>query len=56
VEIDQYRLSAKLKAGKNVILIKCCQNEQKEDWTKGWEFQIRLTDAEGTPLASMNPA
>ncbi len=52
VEIDQYRLTADLKPGKNVLLIKCCQNEQKEDWTKEWEFQVRITDAEGTPLAS----
>lgn len=52
MEIDQYRLTATLKSGKNVLLIKCCQNEQKEDWTKEWEFQVRLTDAQGTPLVS----
>ena len=52
MEIDQYRLAANLLPGKNVILIKCTQNEQKEDWTKEWEFQVRITDAEGTPLAS----
>jgi len=51
-EIDQYRLRAELKRGKNVILVKCCQNEQKEDWTVEWEFQFRITDAQGTPLAS----
>ena len=56
VEIDQYRITANLKPGKNVLLIKCCQNEQKEDWTKEWEFQVRITDAEGTPLAlNKNP-
>lgn len=52
MEIDQYRLTAALRSGKNVLLIKCCQNEQKEDWTKEWEFQVRLTDAQGTPLVS----
>jgi hypothetical protein len=41
-----------LKAGRNVILVKCCQNEQKEDWTKSWDFQLRVTDVQGTPVVS----
>lgn len=49
-EIDQYRMPAELKAGKNTILVKLCQNEMVADWTKGWEFQLRLTDAIGTPI------
>jgi len=51
-EIDQYRLAGELKPGRNTILVKLTQNEQKEDWTKEWEFQIRITDALGTPIAS----
>jgi len=51
-EIDQYRLAGDLKPGKNIILVKLTQNEQKEDWTKEWEFQLRITDALGTPIAS----
>jgi hypothetical protein len=51
-EIDQYRLGGELKPGRNVILVKLTQNEQKEEWTKEWEFQMRLTDALGTPIAS----
>ena len=51
-EIDQYRLAGELKPGKNVILVKLTQNEQKEEWTKEWEFQMRITDALGTPIAS----
>jgi hypothetical protein len=51
-EIDQYRLGGELKPGSNVILVKLTQNEQKEEWTKEWEFQMRLTDALGTPIAS----
>jgi hypothetical protein len=51
-EIDQYRLAGELKPGKNVILVKLTQNEQKEEWTKEWEFQLRVTDALGTPIAS----
>jgi len=51
-EIDQYRLAGELKPGRNVILVKLTQNEQKEEWTKEWEFQMRITDALGTPIAS----
>jgi hypothetical protein len=51
-EIDQYRLASELKPGRNTILVKVTQNEQKEDWTKEWEFQMRITDALGTPIAS----
>lgn len=51
-EIDQYRLPVQLRAGENVILVKLCQNEQKEDWTVEWEFQLRVTDPLGTPIYS----
>lgn len=49
-EIDQYRLKADLQRGENVILVKVCQNEQVEDWTKEWEFQLRITDDIGSPI------
>ena len=52
MEIDQYRMPVRLKKGRNEILVKCCQNEQTEEWTKEWEFQLRLTDAQGTPIRS----
>jgi hypothetical protein len=51
-EIDQYRMPVELKRGKNTILVKVTQNELVEDWTKEWEFQLRVTDTLGTPLAS----
>ncbi len=51
-EIDQYRLAGELKPGKNTILVKLTQNEQTEKWTVEWEFQMRVTDALGTPIAS----
>lgn len=51
-EMDHYRMPIELQAGKNVILVKCCQNEQKEDWTVEWEFQLRVTDPLGTPIHS----
>lgn len=49
-EIDQYRLPIQLQAGRNTILVKVCQNEQAEEWTVEWEFQLRLCDALGTPI------
>ncbi|MBT4667368.1 MAG: hypothetical protein HOB63_12715, partial [Opitutae bacterium] len=52
--IDQYVFSAKLKKGKNEILVKFCQNEQEQSWTKQWEFQLRLTDASGTAVLAGN--
>jgi len=51
-EIDQYRMPVELQPGANTILVKVCQNEQKEDWTVEWEFQLRVTDALGTPIYS----
>ena len=48
--IDQYRLPVELKAGKNTILVKVCQNEDVKDWTKEWEFQLRVCDASGTAI------
>ncbi len=50
MEIDQYRFKIELKPGRNTILVKVCQNEQTEDWTKEWEFQMRLTDDLGAPV------
>lgn len=55
--IDQYKLPVQLKAGKNTILVKACQNEQTQDWTVEWEFKLRVCDATGTAiLATDRPA
>lgn len=54
-KLDQYRLPCRLKAGRNVILVKCCQNEQTEEWTVQWEFQLRVCDPAGAPIASAQP-
>lgn len=48
--IDQYKLPVTLKAGKNTVLVKCCQNEETQPWTEEWHFQLRACDANGTPL------
>jgi len=49
-EIDQYSMPAQLQPGHNTILVKVCQNEQVEDWTVEWDFQLRVTDSLGTPI------
>ena len=49
-QMDQYKLKCHLKKGQNVVLVKACQNEQKEQWTVEWEFQLRLCDSTGTAL------
>lgn len=33
-----------LKAGKNEVLLKICQNEQTESWAQDWKFQLRICD------------
>lgn len=50
--LDQYRVRGRLKAGKNVILLKICQNEQTEEWAQRWQFQLRVCDATGTAILS----
>ena len=45
--MDQYAGAGELKQGKNVILLKICQNEQTEDWAQDWKFQLRVCDPTG---------
>ena len=52
MNLDQYRMRGTLKPGKNVILIKVCQNEQTEEWAQRWQFQFRVCDAVGTAILS----
>jgi hypothetical protein len=51
-QMDQYILPAELKKGSNSLLIKLCQNEQVEDWTVEWEFQLRVCDETGKAIHS----
>ena len=52
MRIDQYKMPVQLKKGGNTILVKACQNEQVEDWTVQWQFQLRVCDATGTGIHS----
>jgi hypothetical protein len=49
---DMYQVRGQLKPGKNVILLKVCQNEQKEDWAQAWTFQFRVCDLAGRAIKS----
>lgn len=56
MRIDQYVIPASLQKGPNAILVKLCQNEQKETWTKQWQFQLRVTDSSGSAVLAANRA
>jgi hypothetical protein len=57
MKLDQYVGRARLKKGRNEVLLKICQNEQKEDWAQSWSFQARLCDALGgaVPFRNVTP-
>jgi hypothetical protein len=50
MNMDQYQATGVLRAGTNTILLKVCQNEQKEDWAQNWTFQLRVCDPTGGGL------
>ena len=50
IRIDQYQLDINLTKGRNTFLVKLCQNEQQQSWTKQWQFQLRVCDATGTAV------
>jgi hypothetical protein len=51
-QLDHYVSQAELQAGRNVILLKICQNEQTQDWAKPWAFQLRVCDEAGVAVLS----
>jgi len=53
-EVDQYVSQAELKKGKNVILVKICQNEQTDAWAQDWKFQLRVCNEIGTAVLSQD--
>lgn len=42
-----------LKAGPNVIVIKVCQNDQKQPWAQKWQFAARVCDPTGGRLPGL---
>ena len=51
MQVDQYIAPIELKAGTNRILIKVCQNEQKDAWAQRYLFQARICDSTGKAIA-----
>ena len=54
--IDQYAVSVQVKKGPNVILLKLCQNEQKDSWAQRYQIQLRVCDTSGIavrPVAAL---
>ena len=51
--VDQFIIDGDLLKGANEILVKVCQNEQTQAWTKQWEFCLRVTDPSGAALHSL---
>ncbi len=51
MQVDQYVAPIELKAGTNRILIKVCQNEQKDAWAQRYLFQARICDSTGKAIA-----
>jgi len=51
-QMDQYASRAVLEPGRNVILVKVCQNEQTQSWARAWDFQLRVCDSTGGAILS----
>jgi hypothetical protein len=48
--MDQYVGRGRLNRGRNVILLKICQNEQTDAWAQDWKFQLRVCDSTGRAI------
>ena len=33
-----------------MLVVKVCQNNQKDAWAQRWQFQARICDATGAPI------
>jgi len=53
-QFDQYVARGTLKKGRNVILLKVCQNEQTQSWARHWRFKLRVCDERGTAVLAAN--
>ncbi len=50
-QLDQYRVPVSLKAGRNTLMLKICQNEQTQDWAQRYQFQIRICNSTGSAIS-----
>lgn len=52
---DQYRVSAALRQGKNVLQFKILQNEMTPDWAQEYSVQFRVCNKEGVAILPTQP-
>ncbi|MFO0799604.1 MAG: hypothetical protein U0804_19205 [Gemmataceae bacterium] len=52
-QMDYHVGKAELQAGENVVVVKVCQNNQTDSWAQRWQFQARVCDATGGPIAGL---
>ncbi|MFH1265285.1 MAG: hypothetical protein ABIK89_06115, partial [Planctomycetota bacterium] len=54
---DRHRVSVRLSAGTNALLLKVCQSPTPPDQRRpnNWEFLLRVVDTEGRPLEFADP-
>jgi hypothetical protein len=50
MRMDQHTCAGVLRAGRNEILVKICQNEETYEWSQSWSFQLRVCDDIGGPV------
>lgn len=50
IEVDQHVGKGTLNRGRNEILVKVCQNEEKETFAEPWSFQLRICDDLGAAV------
>ncbi len=57
MDVDQHIAAGTLKAGRNELLLKICQDDEKPAYAQVWTFQARLCDAVGTavPFTLVSP-
>jgi hypothetical protein len=55
-EMDQFVVPVVLKAGRNEVMVKVCQNEETGSWAEPWWFQARLCDTTGAAVPFTVPA
>ncbi len=57
MDMDQHVAAGTLRAGRNELLLKVCQDDEKPDYAQVWSFQARLCDATGSavPFTLISP-
>jgi hypothetical protein len=52
-QLDYHVGKGVLTAGENTVVVKVCQNNQTDSWAQRWQFQARVCDATGGPIAGL---